>query len=76
MQGRSQPDTTLAELQTSVRRNVDLPVVQALQKYAEVRVDSLEGQTAETIEQIKARILERSKFAKAATQIPTDRRWR
>ena len=68
MRGRSQPDTTLAELKTLLGEMSDVPVIVALQKYAEVRVDSLEGQSAETIEQMKARILERSKLAKAATQ--------
>ena len=62
MRGRSQPDTTLAELKTLLGEMSDVPVIVALQKYAEVRVDSLEGQSAETIEQMKARILERSKL--------------
>ena len=70
MRGRSQPDTTLAELKTLLGEMSDVPVIVALQKYAEVRVDSLEGQSAETIEQMKARILERSRLAKAATQNP------
>jgi hypothetical protein len=70
MRGRSQPDTTLAELKTLLGEMPDVPVIVALQKYAEVRVDSLEGQSAETIEQMKARILERSKLANVATQTP------
>ena len=63
MRGRSQPDTTLAELKTLLGEISDVPVIVALQKYAVVRVDALEGQSAETIEQMKARILERRKDA-------------
>ncbi len=68
MRGRSQPDTTLAELRTLLGEMSDVPVIEALQEYAEVRVDALAGQSAETIEQMKARILERSRLAKAAKQ--------
>jgi hypothetical protein len=63
MRGRPQPDTTLAELRILLSEMSDVPIVDALQAYAEIRVDALEGQTAETIEQMKARILERSKWA-------------
>jgi len=69
MRGRSQPDTTLAELKSLLGEMSDIPVIEALREYAEVRVDALEGQSAETIEQMKARIFARSKLAKAATQI-------
>ena len=69
MRGRPQPDTTLAELETLLGEMSGIPVIEALQEYAQVRVDALEGQSAETIEQMKAQwILERSKLAKAATQ--------
>ncbi len=68
MRGRSQPDATLAELKALLGEMSDVPVIEALQEYAEVRVDALEGQSAETIEQMKARILERSKFTKVTTQ--------
>jgi hypothetical protein len=70
MRGRSQPDTTLAELKTLLGEMSDMPVIVALQEYAVVRVEALEGQSAQTIEQMKARILARSKLAKAATQTP------
>jgi hypothetical protein len=66
MRGRPQPDTTLAELKTLLGEISEVPVIVALQEYAVVRVDALQGQSAETIEQMKARILERRKEAKAA----------